>query len=108
MNLNQNYFSHTYYSINYCWFKKYVKIFPYGLGYTSLMIAPSLAEINAVKKLLENGAEVNVKDNDSKLILENSLMLWIHNGGDEKDGYNNIVRLLLDHGADVNQKNKYG
>ena len=72
------------------------------------MIAAALAEINAVKKLLENGAEVNVKDNDSKLIQENSLMLWIHNGGDKKEGYNNIVRMLLDHGADVNHKNKYG
>ena len=35
---------------------------------TSLMIAAAQAEINAVKKLLENGADVNVKDDDSKLI----------------------------------------
>ena len=32
------------------------------------MIAAELAEIYAVKKLLENGADVNVKDDDSKLI----------------------------------------
>ncbi len=32
------------------------------------MIAAELAEINAVKKLLENEADVNVIDDDSKLI----------------------------------------
>ena len=32
------------------------------------MIAAELTEINPVKKLLENGADVNVIDDDSKLI----------------------------------------
>ena len=32
-------------------------------------------------------------------------MIWL---GYNKEGYNDIVRMLLDHGADVNNKNKYG
>ena len=35
-------------------------------------------------------------------------MIWLNNDGDNKEGYNDIVRMLLDHGANVNDKNKYG
>ena len=49
-----------------------------------------------VKELLENGADVNAKNNYTALHWS---AYW---------GHTEVVRVLLEHGADINAKNNYG
>ena len=51
-----------------------------------------------VKSLLENGSEVNAKDNSNETALIRASM----------NGHTDIVKMLLDRGTDVNAKNNYG
>ncbi|UNY98923.1 ankyrin repeat domain-containing protein [Zhouia spongiae] len=51
-------------------------------------------DVQSVKKMLENGAEVNTEDNNKR-----SLLLIATN-----KGYYAMARLLVKHGADVNQQ----
>ena len=54
--------------------------------------------IEAVKLLLERGADINTKDKDGRTALMYAASA----------GCTETVKLLLDHGADINAKTKYG
>jgi ankyrin repeat protein len=64
----------------------------------ALIKASEKNNISLVKKLLDMGVDVNVKDDDGS----NALMMA------SKNGYEDVVKMLLDRGADVNVENKYG
>ena len=86
-------------------------------------------KIDLVKKKIESGADVNIKDNDGnsplilassegcieivKLLIDHGVGVDVkNNNGDTslywaaEKGHSEIVKLLLEHGADVNAKNK--
>lgn len=97
------------------------------LGRTMLMIACANENITFVTALLQNGADVNLKDNEGNSALvycikkyDDSAILWsnlasslnkyIYDGGGPKDSQTvyNIVKLLISYKADVNSKNNSG
>lgn len=51
-----------------------------------------------MKLLIENGAEINIKDNDGNTPLHYAA----------KRGFMGIIRLLVENGADINAKNNDG
>src|SRR3989304_760782 len=65
---------------------------------TPLHIAAARGDINAVKALLEQRADVNKRDKNSSTPLHEAA----------SKGHANIVRLLIEKGADVNAKSKVG
>ena len=67
-------------------------------GRTPLMIAIELGIISVAERLIECGADVNIKDEDG----ETALMYA------SKDGYIEVVKLLLEHGAVIDMKTEYG
>ena len=67
-------------------------------GMTALMWACINGNIEVVKLLLENGADVNLVEKYSY----NALICACFNG------YTEIVKLLLEYNADVNMVNKWG
>jgi len=67
-------------------------------GKTSLHLASSRGEAEIVSLLLENGAEVNVKNKFGWTPLQLAA----------SGGHLEVVRLLLNSGADVTIKNKFG
>ncbi|MBT9536817.1 MAG: ankyrin repeat domain-containing protein, partial [Nitrospirae bacterium] len=60
-------------------------------GNTPLMSAVGSGDINAVKRLLNEGADVNAKDSDNYSALMVAAL----------DGYTEIVKLLIEKGADI-------
>ena len=65
-------------------------------GETALMKASQNGHKEIVEILLENGADVNVKNRDNWTAL-----MWA-----SWNGYKEIVEILLENGADVNVKNR--
>src|SRR3990167_222334 len=65
---------------------------------TPLHIAAARGDINAVKALLEQRADVNKRDKNGSTPLNEA----------SSKGHANIVRLLIEKGADVNDKSKVG
>ena len=65
---------------------------------TPLHIAAARGDINAVKALLEQRADVNKRDKNGSTPLNEA----------SSKGHANIVRLLIEKGADVNAKSKVG
>lgn len=63
-------------------------------GNTPLMSAASNGDINAVKRLLNEGADVNAKDSDNWTALTKAA----------RDGHTEIVKFLIEKGADVHAK----
>ena len=63
-------------------------------GNTPLMSAASNGDINAVKRLLNEGADVNAKNSDNWTALTKAA----------RDGNTEIVKLLIEKGADVHAK----
>ncbi|XP_062500166.1 ankycorbin-like [Corticium candelabrum] len=71
---------------------------PYGLGYTSLMIACMNGSKSLVELLLSRGADVNRTNEFSQTAL-----IWAALKGDDE-----IVDILLSAKANIKQKNDYG
>jgi uncharacterized protein len=71
---------------------------PLKYGYTLLMVACENGDINWVKSLIENGANVNHKNDCGRT----PLMQAAHNG------HLPIIKLLLVKGADINTKDERG
>jgi hypothetical protein len=67
-------------------------------GYTALMMAANGGQEEAVRMLVEAGAEVNAKDKHG-----NSPVMFA-----AQHGHDNIVRLLLDRGADRSVRGTHG
>ncbi len=65
-------------------------------GATPLMYAAAFGSIDAIKMLIEAGADVNAKNNFGATAL-----LWCARDGEK-------ARLLIEHGADVNARSKQG
>jgi hypothetical protein len=65
---------------------------------TQLIEAARIGNLPAIKRMLNEGADVSVEDSDG-----NTALTWAAHRGDLK-----IVELLLDKGANVNGKNKEG
>ena len=63
-----------------------------------MYMAASLGDLERVKALLENGAEVNARDMDGLTVLHHAA----------SDGRIDIVRLLIERGADVNAMDEEG
>ncbi len=75
------------------------RVLPNGVdrqGVTPLMNAAAVGSIEAMKALIEGGAEVNLQND-----FGSTALMW--SAGDVRK-----VRLLLDHGADVNKVTKTG
>lgn len=68
-------------------------------GYTVLLEAIEANELDMVRVLLNGGADVEERHNDEDESLPLSFAAC--------KGYNEIVSLLLDHGADIEGKDKY-
>src|SRR5579864_5015718 len=69
---------------------------PDSRGATPLMYAAAFGSIDAMKMLLEAGADVNAKNNFGA-----SALLWCARDGEK-------ARMLIEHGADVNVRSKQG
>jgi len=67
-------------------------------GRTPLFYASYSGRLEAMKILIENGDDVNVKDNNGHSIL---ISLFPHLSIE-------ILEILIENGADVNEKNKFG
>ncbi len=102
-----------------------------GFGRTALMVAARYGELEIVRFLINNGADVNYEDNDGWTALKFAagegkleiVKFLINNGADvnakdnngwtalmsaANNGYLKIVKYLVDNGADVNTKDDYG
>jgi ankyrin repeat protein len=55
-------------------------------------------DLEGVKRLLDNGADVNLRDN-----YDSTALMWA-----AYFGYTAIVKLLLDNGADITMQDNYG
>lgn len=70
----------------------------YENGRNTLMDAAVEGEVDSVKVLLDKGADVNAKDNDSTTALMDAAL----------GGYIEVVQVLLDAGADTDAKDSDG
>ena len=70
-------------------------------GDTKLMIAVELEDLNLIKELISNGAEVNIKDKNSYTAVHYAVC---NNG---KNGVK-ILKFLAKHGVELNVKNNWG
>ncbi len=70
-----------------------------GSGQTALMKAACAGETDAVRLLIKEGADVNVKTGISHIT---ALMYAA------KEGHNDIVQILIEAGADINAKSYWG
>src|SRR5947207_9068830 len=68
-------------------------------GQTALMTASSVGDLNSVKVLLDRGAAVDTRD---RTFQQTALMFAV------RDNHPDVVRLLVERGADVNAKTKQG
>jgi len=68
------------------------------VGYTVLMWASIWGRIDIIELLLDNGADLNIKDGDG-----NTALIWA-----SICGQTDVVRLLLDRGAKMNIQNNSG
>ena len=68
-------------------------------GQTALMTAASVGDLNSVKVLLDRGAVVDTRD---RTFQQTALMFAV------RDNHPDVVRLLVERGADVNAKTKQG
>ncbi len=79
---------------------------------TPLHVASSNGHEAVVSILLENGADVNAKNNDGSTPLHYAIQFGASGNGHESVvscfGNENIVSLLLENGANVNAKNDFG
>ena len=73
-------------------------IMPWGGKDESLIEAAKRGDLDEVKRLIENGADVNIKDNDGDTPLHYAA----------SGGHLDVVKFLVENGADVNAKDKYG
>ena len=80
------------------YFPEYINIKDF-MDQTALMIATGEGSIELVRILLENGANVNIQDNDDG---HTALMTA------SRRGYINIARMLIDAGADLEIKDESG
>lgn len=71
---------------------------PASDGLSSLMRASLIGDINAVKSLLKEGADVNAKDSDGRTALMDATFA----------GHADVVTALLEKGADPDAKDKDG
>lgn len=67
-------------------------------GPTPLMWASSYGQLEVVKILIENGADVNMKDGAN----------WTALTCSAKKGYDSVVKFLLEHGAETDNKESPG
>jgi len=67
-------------------------------GSTPLIVAATYGQIEAVRLLIEKGADINTKNNNGSTALHAAAFL----------AHPEIVKLLLDKGADVNARNNRG
>jgi ankyrin repeat protein/tetratricopeptide (TPR) repeat protein len=72
-------------------------------GVTPLMTAALFENNNVVNVLLKNGAEVNLQDSDKKTALH-----WACIGIEVSTGKASIAKMLLDYGADIEARDKWG
>lgn len=70
----------------------------YGHGHTPLMRAALDGDTESVKELINQGADINLKDDNGRT----ALMFAVVNRHYE------TMKLLLEHGADVNARSKQG
>jgi len=65
---------------------------------TTIFEAAKQGDVEAAKWLIENGADINAKNNNDYTALINAAI----------NGYTAIVELLIENGADINAKNNNG
>jgi ankyrin repeat protein len=68
-------------------------------GQTALMTAASVGDLESAKVLLDRGATVDTRDRNFQ---QTALMFAV------RDNHPDVVRLLVEHGADVNAKTRQG
>ena len=76
-----------------------------GAGWTALHFAAGMGYIESVKILLEYGANVNIQENN---FLATPLYFAIKNAMPGYGENKNIVKLLLDNGAEINKLDNVG
>jgi uncharacterized protein len=72
-------------------------------GFTPLMTAALFENNNVVNVLLKNGAKVNLQDSEKKTALH-----WVCIGIEVSTGKASIAKVLLDYGADIEPRDKWG
>ncbi len=77
-------------------------------GKTPLMIASMKGKREVVRLLLENGAEVNMKEDASGSIKRQPYDGWTALFYAADSDHEEVVRILVSNGADVNMKTKAG
>lgn len=73
-------------------------------GINALMLAAESSESSLVKYLLDNGAKEYINDTESEYGF--TPLIWAAKNNDTNGG--EVIQVLIDHGADVNIKDKNG
>jgi hypothetical protein len=73
-------------------------------GETPLMLASKNGHVDAVKLLLDRGAQINARNPDTPGSKRGMTALMFA----AQQGHNDVVRVLLEHGADVTVKTRFG